>query len=100
VKSDLKGEQERAGTAEGDIAERLKRAGARDVAAGSLEVSVQYSGFEDFWKPFEFGVGPAGQALASLEDGQKAAVRQAVRAQLPEGSFSLGARSWFATATA
>src|SRR4051794_22385575 len=30
------GEQERAGTAEGDIAERLKRVGARDVAAGSL----------------------------------------------------------------
>jgi ubiquinone/menaquinone biosynthesis C-methylase UbiE len=100
VKPDLEGERERAGTAEGDIAERLRRAGARDVAAGSLEVSVHYSGFEDFWEPFTFGVGPAGQALASLPDDQKAAVREAIRAQLPAGSFSLDARSWYATATA
>jgi ubiquinone/menaquinone biosynthesis C-methylase UbiE len=100
VKPDVKGERERAGTVEGDIAERLKRAGARDVAAGFLEVSVHYSGFEDFWEPFTFGVGPAGQALASLQDDQKAAVRQAIRAQLPAGSFSLDARSWYATATA
>jgi ubiquinone/menaquinone biosynthesis C-methylase UbiE len=100
VKPDAEGEQERAGTAEGDIAERLKRAGARDVAAGSLEVSVHYSGFEDIWTPFTFGVGPAGQALSSLEDDQKAAVRQAIRAQLPTGAFSLAARSWYATATA
>jgi ubiquinone/menaquinone biosynthesis C-methylase UbiE len=100
VKPDVEGEQERAGTAEGDIAERLKRAGAGAVEAGSLEVSVHYSGFEDFWKPFTFGVGPAGQALASLQDDQKAAVRQAIRAQLPAGSFCLDARSWYATATA
>ena len=100
VKPGLEGERERAGTAEGDIAERLKRVGARDVAAGSLEVSVHYSGFEDFWEPFTFGVGPAGQALASLEDDHKAAVREAIRAQLPAGSFSLDARSWYATATA
>jgi len=93
------GEAERAGTAEGDIAERLKRVGAGDVAAGSLEVSVEYSGFEDFWEPFEFGVGPAGQALANLPDDQRAAVREAARAQLPAGSFSLDARSWYATAT-
>jgi ubiquinone/menaquinone biosynthesis C-methylase UbiE len=99
VKPDLEGEQKRAGTAEGDIAERLKRVGARDVAAGSLDVSVRYSGFEDFWEPFTFGVGPAGQALAGLQDDQKAAVREAIRAQLPAGSFSLDARSWYATAT-
>lgn len=100
VKSDVEGEQGRAGTTEGDIAERLKRAGAREVAAGSLEVSVHYSGFEDFWNPFTFGVGPAGQALASLQGEEKAAVRQAIRAQLPAGSFSLAARSWYAIATA
>lgn len=99
VKPEVEGEQQRAGTAEGDIAERLTRAGLRDVAAGALEVSAHYSGFEDFWEPFTFGVGPAGQAFDSLDDDQKAAVRQAVRDQLPAGPFSLDARSWYATAT-
>lgn len=98
VKPDVEGEQRRAGTAEGEIAERLKRAGLREVAGGALEVSVDYSGFEDFWQPFTFGVGPAGQAFAALEDGRKAAVREAVQAELPEGSFTLAARCWFATA--
>ncbi len=100
MKPEVEGEQRRAGTVEGDIAERLTRAGLRNVTAGSLEVSVHYSGFDDFWEPFTFGVGPAGQALASLEDDEKAALRQAIRAQLPAGSFSLDARSWYATATA
>jgi ubiquinone/menaquinone biosynthesis C-methylase UbiE len=99
VKPDVGGEQRLAGIAEGDIAERLTRAGLRDVAGGALEVSVRYSGFEDFWEPFTLGVGPAGQAFASLDDDQKDTVRQAIREQLPTGSFSLDARSWYATAT-
>jgi ubiquinone/menaquinone biosynthesis C-methylase UbiE len=99
VKPDTEGELPRAGTSEGDIAERLERAGGRDVAAGALEVSVDYSGFEDFWEPFTFAVGPSGQALAKLDDDAKAAVREAVRAELPDGPFSLGARAWYAIAT-
>ena len=102
VKPEVEGERERrrAGSAEGDIAERMKRANLRDVEAGSLAVSASYSGFEDFWEPFTFGVGPAGQAFAGLDDDQKDAMRQALRAKLPAGSFSLDARCWYATATA
>ncbi len=98
VKPGIEGEQRRAGTAEGDIAERLRRAGLREVADGALEVSVEYSGFEDFWQPFTFAVGPSGQAFAALEDEYKTAVREAVRAELPDGSFTLAARCWYATA--
>lgn len=98
VKPDIEGEQQRAGTSEGDIAERLKHAGLHEVAGGALEVSVDYSGFEDFWEPFTFAVGPAGQALAKLEDEAKAAVREAIRGELPDGPFTLDARSWYATA--
>jgi SAM-dependent methyltransferase len=98
VKPGVEGEQRRAGTAEGDIAERLRRAGLREVADGALEVSADYSGFEDFWQPFTFAVGPAGQAFAALEDEDKTAVREAIRAELPEGPFTLAARCWYATA--
>jgi ubiquinone/menaquinone biosynthesis C-methylase UbiE len=98
VKPDTEGEQRRAGTSEGDIVERLKRAGLHDIDGGALEVSVDYSDFEDFWEPFTFGVGPAGQAFAKLEDEGKAEVRAAVRGELPDGPFTLDARSWYATA--
>jgi ubiquinone/menaquinone biosynthesis C-methylase UbiE len=100
VKPDTEGELPRAGTSEGDIAERLERAGCSDVAAGALEVSVDYSGFDDFWEPFTFAVGPSGQAFAKLDDEEKNAVREAVRAELPDGPFSLGARAWSAIGTA
>jgi SAM-dependent methyltransferase len=98
VKPDTEGEQRRAGTWEGDIAQRLKHAGLHDVAEGALEVSVDYSDFNDFWEPFTHGVGPAGQAFANLEDEDKAVVREAIRSELPEGPFTLDARSWYATA--
>jgi SAM-dependent methyltransferase len=100
VKPDVEGEQRRAGTSEGDIADRLERAGLHGVAGGALEVSVDYLDFDDFWKPFTLGVGPAGQAFAKLEDEEKAAVRGAIRGELPDGPFTLDARSWYATATA
>jgi ubiquinone/menaquinone biosynthesis C-methylase UbiE len=100
VKPDIEGEMRRAGTSAGDIAERLERAGLRDVVDGALEVSVDYADFEDFWEPFTFAVGPSGQAFATLDEERKAAVREAIRAELPDGPFTLGARSWYATATA
>lgn len=100
VKPEVEGEQLRAGTAEGDIAERLTRAGLRDVVGGALEVSVDYSGFEDFWQPFTFAVGPSGQAFAALADEEQVVVREAIRAELPEeGPFTLTARCWYSTAT-
>jgi ubiquinone/menaquinone biosynthesis C-methylase UbiE len=98
VKPGVEGERMRVGIAEGDIAERMRRAGLREVSDGALEVSVDYAGFEDFWQPFTFGVGPAGLALAALDDDERAAVRAATRAELPEGSFTLPARCWYSTA--
>jgi ubiquinone/menaquinone biosynthesis C-methylase UbiE len=100
VRPDTEGERARAGTAEGDIAERLERAGLGDVAGGALEVSVEYAGFEDFWEPFTHAVGPSGQALAKLDEGEREAVREAIRAELPDGPFRLDARAWYATAAA
>jgi SAM-dependent methyltransferase len=90
------GEQRLAGTAEGDIAERFERAGLKDVTSGELLASADYAGFEDFWEPFTFAVGPAGRYLASMSDRQREWVREACRAQLPDGPFSLPARAWCA----
>jgi len=99
IDPDAAGERRIAGTAEGDIAERFGNAGLRDVEDGVLESGADYTGFEDFWEPFTFAVGPAGHYLASLDDERREAIRDALRAELPDGPFSLDARAWYARGT-
>jgi SAM-dependent methyltransferase len=93
------GESRMAGTVEGDIAERLGRAGLRDVTGDALTAHARYRDFDDFWRPFTFAVGPAGQYLSALPEGGRDRVREACRAALPSGSFELDARAWCARGT-
>jgi len=99
VRPDAPGERRRPGVAQGDIADRFRRAGLQDVEDGALDASVDYAGFEDFWEPFTFAVGPTGQFLASLPAAERDRVREACRAELPEGPFTLTARAWYARGT-
>ena len=97
---DAGGEHRRPGTARGDIAEHLRRAGLEDVTDGELAARAEYTGFDDFWEPFTYAVGPAGQYLATLAPEQQAGVREGCRERLPTaGPFTLEARAWFARAT-
>ena len=93
------GERRLAGAAEGDIAARFARAGLRDVEAGSLTATVAYTGFDDFWEPFTFGVGPAGGFLRSRSPDEQEQIRAACRETLPDGPFELPARAWSASGT-
>ena len=95
----VEGERRMAGTAEGDIAERFKRAGLQDVIGGALAARAEYAGFDDFWAPFTFAVGPAGHYLDSLPEERRARLREACREALPDGPFSLNARAWYARGT-
>jgi SAM-dependent methyltransferase len=97
---EVAGEERRAGTSEGDLGERFRRAGLRDVDEGALGVRVDYAGFDDLWEPFTLGVGPAGQYVVSLPAEQRERLREACAAAVPDGSFSLDARAWFARGTA
>jgi hypothetical protein len=97
---DLQGERVRPGVAEGDLADRFRRAGLTDVVDGSLEAQASYDDFADFWEPFTFAVGPAGQHLASLSAADQERVRDACRERLPSGAFDLTARAWYARGTA
>ena len=92
----VKGERVRVGVSRGDIAERLRRAGLQDVVDGDLEARADYAGFDDFWDPFTFAVGPAGAHLAALPVEQQQRIRELCRAKLPDGPFSLTARAWYA----
>jgi len=94
------GEHQRPGTARGDIADRLRRAGLDDVTEAELTARAEYTGFDDFWGPFTYAVGPSGEYLRSLDAEQQEAVRDGCRAALPsDGPFALDARAWFARGT-
>lgn len=95
----VKGERRLAGTVEGDLDERFGRAGLENVAGGVLEARADYAGFDDFWEPFTFAVGPAGQHLQSLSEDERERVREELRADVPDGPFTLEARAWFARGT-
>jgi SAM-dependent methyltransferase len=92
------GEQARVGVREGEIADVLIAAGLEGVRSGSLTTSAHYEDFEDFWMPFTYAVGPAGEHLASLSEEQRDAIRDECRRRLgePDGPFELEARAWYA----
>jgi hypothetical protein len=85
---------------EGDLVERFGRAGLQGVTGGTLETSVDYADFDDYWEPFTGGGGPASGAFYdALDDAGKATLRDTVRASLPEAPFTLPARAWVALGT-
>src|ERR671937_174383 len=82
------------------VADEQPRAGVQGVTGGTLETSVDYADFDDYWEPFTGAAGPAtGAFYASLDDAGKATLRDTVRASLPEGPFTLPARAWLALGT-
>jgi methyltransferase family protein len=84
----------------GDLGQRFRQAGLQDVVEGELEAHADYAGFDDFWEPFTFAVGPAGQYLASLPADKQARLREACKTAVPDEPFSLTARAWYARGTA
>ncbi|MGC4935661.1 class I SAM-dependent methyltransferase [Gordonia sp. DT30] len=96
---DVVGEQMNVGVSRGDIARRLRVAGLDDVVDGELLAHAEYTDFDDFWTPFTFAVGPAGNHLASLPADRQERLRELCRPKLPEGPFTLTARAWYARGT-
>jgi hypothetical protein len=86
------------GTREGDLGDLLRGRGLADVEESVISASADYDGFDDWWEPFLYGIGPHSGHLASLAEEQRAAIREACRARLgnPTGPFTLPALAWFA----
>lgn len=99
VDPEAPGERRLAGGAEGDIARRMTAAGLAEVTAGSLMAQARYADFDDFWEPFTYAVGPAGQYLRAQSADRQDRIRDACRAALPASSFTLTARAWCARGT-
>jgi ubiquinone/menaquinone biosynthesis C-methylase UbiE len=75
-----------------DELDQLWRAvGMDQVETDHLTVQTEYSDFEDFWKPFTLGIGPAGSYFAALEPGRREALRERLFEDLgsPTGPLTL-----------
>jgi len=70
--------------------------GLREVETAPLDVAVEYEDFDDFWLPFEGGIGPAGEYLASLGPHARVQIRDECFRCLgePAGPFTQTARAW------
>jgi SAM-dependent methyltransferase len=68
-------------------------AGLAEVRIDRIAVDVRYDDFDDYWAPFEYGIGPAGAYLVALPDERRVALRDAVRARLgdPVSGFTRSA---------
>lgn len=85
-----------AGTRQGQLGDLFKEAGLGDVEEDVLAVEVQHPTFDEWWEPFNLGVGPAGAFVASLDPGRRAKLREQSRAMLPAPPFALTAQAWAA----
>ena len=76
-----------------ELDELWQRVGLSDIAADHLRVETSYTGFDELWEPFTFGVGPAGAYLAKLSPEQQDQVRTELFKSLdePSGPFTLSA---------
>jgi SAM-dependent methyltransferase len=84
------------GTHAGDLERLFEAAGLREVEETALSVSVEHPTFEEWWEPFELGVGPAGAYVAGLGPDDRERLRERCRADLPDAPFVLTARAWTA----
>ena len=68
-----------------------------DVRCESLEIPTAFVSFEDYWRPFLVGTGPAPSYVASLTDERRAALARRLKDTLrqgPDGAIALTARAW------
>jgi len=95
-KPDVHDESDLAGAREGHLGELFRAAGLRKVEETSLSASLEHPSFEAWWKPFNDGIGPAGEYVASLSLERQAELRETCRRLLPAAPFVLTARAWAA----
>jgi SAM-dependent methyltransferase len=94
--ADVEDESRLAGTRAGHLAELLGSAGLREVDEVELSATVEHESFEEWWRPFTFGVGPAGAYAQSLGQTELAELRERCRKLLREEPFTLTTYAWAA----
>jgi SAM-dependent methyltransferase len=84
----------------GQLAELFEAAGLRDVEVDSIAVDVVHPTFEEWWEPYTYGLGTAGDYVRRLDDDGRARLESVARERLGRGPFTVTATAWAARGTA
>jgi hypothetical protein len=77
----------------------FREAVLESVETRAIEVPAVFQDFDDYWSPFLGGQGPAPGYAMSLDEGDRAELRELIRGRLPmepDGSIRLVAGAWAA----
>src|SRR5262249_43538109 len=72
-------------------------AGLSDGRPHALRLGPPFPDFDDYWRPFEGGQGPAPAYAMSLDERARARLRERIRERIPastDGAIALTARAW------
>ncbi|MCC7449582.1 MAG: class I SAM-dependent methyltransferase [Anaerolineae bacterium] len=79
------------------LTQLFEATGLTNVQTLPIDIPTDFKDFDDFWSPFLGGQGSAPSYVAVLNEDQRVALRERLRAALPtaiDGSIPLVARSW------
>jgi len=79
------------------LVELFKHADLYHIEVKPIDISTDFRDFDDYWRPFLGGQGPAPAYAMSLSEERRTALRDRLRDALPfalDGSIPLVARAW------
>ena len=82
----------------GELAALWRAGGLHDVEEQPITIETTFTSFDDYWRPFLGGQGPAGAYARSLSESKRAALETRLRRRLlgarQDGPIELKARAW------
>lgn len=81
------------------LARQFVESGLAGVVVEPVEVTTRFASFDDYWRPFLGGQGPAGTYVYYLNEADKEKLRRHLSDRLPtqaDGSVQMKARAWCA----
>jgi SAM-dependent methyltransferase len=99
IDPDVEDEALLSGAHMGHLTELFEAAGLGDVEEDSIAVDVVHPTFEEWWEPYTYGVGPAGDYVQRLDDGARARLESVASERLGSGPFTVTATAWAARGT-
>lgn len=77
-------------------------AGLLDIEVTAIDIATHFADFDDYWRPFLGGQGPAPAYAMALDERARARLCDRIRERMPlqqDGSIALTARAWAVRAT-